>query len=217
MKRIFYLLILSLFVSVANSQEQKVAVTHYLFPEFTKGVILMKTGLKNEALLNFNSLTEEMIFENKGTKLALGQLEQVDTVYIQSRKFTPINGKFLELILHSSVDLYAEHKCSLVDPGTPAGYGGTSQTAATTTYSKLLSAGQAYDLKLPESIETNPSVVYYVKKNGELIRFLSVKQLSKIFEDKSDEFKKYTKDHRVTFNNQQSMIDLVRFLTSNQK
>ena len=215
MKRIFLLLILSLLVSLANSQEQKVAVTHYIFPEFTKGVILMKAGVKNEASLNYNSLTEEMIFENKGTKLALGQIELVDTVYILNRKFTPINGKFLELILHSSVDLYAEHKCKLVDPGTPAGYGGTSQTAATTTYSKLLSAGQAYDLKLPESIETDPSVVYWVKKDGELTRFLSVNQLSKIFKDKSDEFKKYTKEHRVSYNNEQSLIELVKFLCSN--
>lgn len=215
MKRIFSLLILSLFVSVVNSQEQKVAVTHYIFPEFTKGVILMKAGVKNEASLNYNSLTEEMIFENKGTKLALGQLEQIDTVYILKRKFIPLNGKFLELLLHSSADLFVEHKCKLVDPGTPAGYGGTSQTAATTTYSKLLSGGQAYDLKLPESIETNPSVVYWVKKDGELTRFLSVNQLSKIFKDKSDEFKKYTKEHRVSFNNQQSLIDFVRFLASN--
>jgi hypothetical protein len=215
MKQIYVLLILSLLVSVANSQEQKVAVTHYLFPQFTKGVILMKTGLKNEASLNFNSLTEEMIFENNGVKLALDKLDQVDTVYIAGRKFITVNGKFLELILHSSSDLFAEHKCKLNDPGTPAGYGGTSQTSATTTYSQILSGGQAYDLKLPESIETNPYVVYWIKKNGELIKFSSLNQLSKIFDEKSSDYKKYTKEHRVSFSNQQSLIDLVRFLGSN--
>jgi hypothetical protein len=215
MKQIYVLLILSLLVSVANSQEQKVAETHYLFPEFTKGVILMKTGLKNEALLNYNSLTEEMIFDNKGVKLAFGQLGQVDTVFILKRKFIPVNGKFMELILHSSTDLYAEHKCKLLDPGTPAGYGATSQTSATVTYSKLLIGVQAYDLKLPESIETDPYVVFWIKKNGELIKFSSLNQLSKIFDDKSTEYKKYTKEHRVSFNNQQSLIDLVRFLGSN--
>lgn len=215
MKQIYVLLILSLLVSVANSQEQKVAVTHYLFPQFTKGVILMKTGLKNEASLNFNSLTEEMIFENNGVKLALDKLDQVDTVYIAGRKFITVNGKFLELILHSSSDLFVEHKCKLNDPGTPAGYGGTSQTSATTTYSQILSGGQAYDLKLPESIETNPYVVYWIKKNGELIKFSSLNQLSKIFDEKSSDYKKYTKEHRVSFSNQQSLIDLVRFLGSN--
>jgi len=215
MKRIFYLLILSLLVSVANSQEQSISITHYLFPEFTKGVVLMKTGVKNEALLNFNSLTEEMIFENRGVKLALGQLEQIDTVYISGRKFFPLNGKFIELILHSTYDLYAEHKCKVKDPGKPSGYGGSSQTAATTTYSTFFSGSQVYEMKLPESFETNPYTFYWLKKDGELIKFVSMRQLSKIFEDKAGLFKKYTKEHHVSLDNQQSMIDLIRFLGLN--
>jgi len=215
MKRIFYLLILSLLVSAANSQEQSIGITHYLFPEFTKGVVLMKTGVKNEALLNFNSLTEEMIFENRGVKLALGQLEQIDTVYISGRKFFPLNGKFIELILHSTYDLYAEHKCKVKDPGKPSGYGGSSQTAATTTYSTFFSGSQVYDMKLPESVETNPYTFYWLKKDGELIKFISLRQLSKIFEDKSNLFKKFTKEHHVSLDDQQSIIDLIRFLGSN--
>jgi len=215
MKRIFYLLILSLLVSGANSQEQKLGITHYLFPEFTKGVVLMKTGVKNETLLNFNSLTEEMIFENRGIKLALGQLEQIDTVYINGHKFFPLNGKFVELILHSKYDLYAEHKCKVKDPGKPAGYGGSSQTSATTTYSTFFSGNQVYDMKLPESVETNPYTFYWLKKDGELIKVVSMRQLYKVFEDKSGLFKKFTKEQHVSFDDQQSIIDLIRFLGTN--
>lgn len=215
MKRVFYLLILSLLVSAANSQEQKLGITHYLFPEFTKGVVLMKTGVKNETLLNFNSLTEEMIFENRGIKLALGQLEQIDTVYINGHKFFPLNGKFVELILHSKYDLYAEHKCKVKDPGKPAGYGGSSQTSATTTYSTFFSGSQVYDMKLPESVETNPYTFYWLKKDGELIKVVSMRQLSKIFVDKTGPFKKFTKEQHVSFDDQQSIIDLIRFLGSN--
>jgi len=215
MKRIFYLLILSLLVSTANSQEQKLGITHYLFPEFTKGVVLMKTGVKNETLLNFNSLTEEMIFENRGIKLALGQLEQIDTVYINGHKFFPLNGKFVELILHSKYDLYAEHKCKVKDPGKPAGYGGSSQTSATTTYSTFFSGNQVYDMKLPESVETNPYTFYWLKKDGELIKVVSMRQLYKVFEDKSGLFRKFAKEQHVSFDDQQSIIDLIRFLGTN--
>jgi hypothetical protein len=44
-------------------------------------------------LLNYNSLTEEMIFENNGKKLAIGkgELELVDTVFIKDRKFVILN------------------------------------------------------------------------------------------------------------------------------
>jgi len=31
----------------------------------------MKSGIRNDALLNYNSLTEQMIFEKKGKKLAI--------------------------------------------------------------------------------------------------------------------------------------------------
>ena len=158
----------------------------------------MKTGVKNEPLLNFNSLTEEMIFENKGTKLAISNIEQIDTIYINGRKFFPLNGKFLELILHSKYDLYAEHKCSIKDPGKPAAYGGSSQTSATTTYSTFFSGSQVYDLKLPESYETKAYTFYWLKKNGELIKFVSLRQLSKVFGEKSIQFKKYTKEHDVS-------------------
>lgn len=218
MKRVFYLLIFSLLVSVGHSQEQKRNITHYLFPEFTKGVVLMKTGIKNETLLNFNSLTEEMIFENRGTKLAIDNLDQIDTIYIDRRKFFPFNGKFMELIYHSTYDLYAENKCNIKDPGKPSGYGGSSQTGAISSKSTFLSSlpgSQVYELKLPEWYETNPYIFYWVKKNGELSKFINLRQLSKVFPDKSSQFKKYVKENHVSYDNQESLIGLIRFLESN--
>jgi hypothetical protein len=36
-------------------------------------------------MINYNSITEEMIFEANGTKLALVNAEYVDTIYITRR------------------------------------------------------------------------------------------------------------------------------------
>jgi hypothetical protein len=215
MKRIFYLLIFCLLVNVSHSQVKILEVTHYLFPEFTKGVVLMKSGIKNEALLNYNSLTEEMIFDNKGIKLAVSQLEQVDTVYINGRKFFPLNNKFVELLYHSKYDLYTEHKCNLLDPGKPAAYGGTSQTSATTTYSSYFSGGQVYELKLPEGYETKPFTEYWLKKDGKLNKFISIRQLMKLFGEKGNMFKIYVKKNDVKYENQEGIVELIRFLETN--
>jgi hypothetical protein len=215
MKRIFYLLILSLLFSVGYSQEKQPNLTHYLFPEFTKGVVLMKTGVTTEALLNYNALTEEMIFENSGVRLAVAQMEKIDTIIISGRKFFPVNGKFFELLLHSKYDLYAEHKCNIKDPGKPSGYGGSSQTSATSTYSSYFSGGRVYDMKLPESVETNPFTICWIKKDGVLMKFISIRQLSKFFEEKSSKFKTYVKERKVTYDDQESLIGLIRFLSSN--
>jgi hypothetical protein len=209
------LLIFSLFVVTGQAQVKVTEVSHYLFPEFTKGIVLMKTGVKNEALLNYNSLTEEMIFDDRGKKLAMTQLDQIDTVYIDNHKFFIMNNKFIELVYNSKYALYAEHKCSLRDPGKPAAYGGTSQTSAATSYSSYLSGGQVYELKLPEGVETKPFIDYWIKKDGKATKFLSIRQLMKLFGDKEDLIKAYVKKYDLKYDDQKGLIDLIRYLEKN--
>ena len=62
MKRVFFFLIFNLSLSAAYSQSEVIEDYHYLFPEFTQGVVLMKSGTKNNALINYNLLTEETFF-----------------------------------------------------------------------------------------------------------------------------------------------------------
>jgi hypothetical protein len=214
MKRVAYLLIMSFLVVAGYSQVKVLELSHYLLPEFTQGIVLMKTGVKNEALLNYNSLTEEMIFDNKGTKLAIGQLEQVDSVFIKGRKFFLHNNKFVEIVYQSKYALYAEHKCSVKDPGKPAAYGGTSQTSATTSYSSYFSGGQVYELKLPEGFETRPFIDYWLKKDGDVNKFLSVRQMSKLFGEKENLCKAYLKKNDVKYENQESIVEMIKFLES---
>lgn len=215
MKRLVILLVIFFVFSVAYAQVKVVEVTHYLFPEFTKGVVLMKNGIKNETLLNYNSLTEEMIFENNGTKLAIGQPELVDTVFVKGRKFFLLNGKFVELINNSKYKLYAEHKCTIKDPGRPAAYGGTSQTSSATSYSSYFAGGQVYELKLPEGYETKPFVDYWLVKDGEVSKFLSIRQLAKLFNEKDNSFKEFVKKHDVKYTDQSGIIELIRYMEAN--
>jgi hypothetical protein len=217
MKRVIYLLIFGLSLTKSFSQANVMELSHYILPEFTKGIVLMKSGVKNEALLNYNLLTEEMIFENKGKKLAIGgsELELVDTVYIKDRKFVTLNNKFVELLYHSKCDLYSENKCSMKEPGKPSAYGGTSETTAATSYSSVYSGGIAYDLKLPDGYVTKPYSYYWLKKDGELNKFVNMRQLMKLYGDKEALFKAYVKKQDVKFNNQESIVQLVKYLETN--
>lgn len=177
------MIISGLIVSASYAQQNDMETSHYLFPEFTRGVILMKSGKRNDAVLNYNSLTEEMIFEKSGQKRAIGtnELLFVDTVFIEDRKFVVLNGKFVELAHHSTWDLFVEHKCKVEEAGKPAGYGGTSQTSAATSVSSLYSQGRVvYNLKLPDNYETKPYRVYWLKKNGEIYKFGSMRELKKL-------------------------------------
>jgi len=215
MKQIFLFLLAFSACQITLGQAKGLELTHYLFPEFSKGTVLMKNGMKNMTTLNYNSLTEEMIFENNGVKLALSQLEMIDTVFVNGLKFVPINNKFFEVVYQSKYTLFAEHKCNIKDPGKPAGYGGTSQTSATTSYSSYFSGGQVYELKLPEGFQTKPYENYWLRKNGALNKFISIRQLSKLFTEKEDLFKTYVKKQEVKYENRTSLIDLIKFLEAN--
>jgi len=212
MKTIILLLTLCLLAFSGQCQSHKVELSHYIFPEFVKGTVLMKSGVKNTTMLNYNSLTEEMIFDTNGKKLSISKLEEIDTVYIEDRKFFPLKDKFVELIYHNKFELYAVHKCSVIDPGKPAAYGGTSQTSSTTSYSSLSAGGQVYQLKLPDGYTTKPYTEYWLKRDGKLTMFVSLRQLSKLFSEKSDQFKKYVKENKVDYEDQDGIGELIKYM-----
>ncbi len=217
MKLLSYVLIYFLLIVPSFSQSKDMGPTHYLFPDFTKGVVLMKNGIKNEAPLNYNALTEEMLFENMGRRLAIAgkELDQVDSVFISGRKFVTLNNKFVELLYHSKCDLLAEHKCRLNSAGKPDGYGATSQTSATISYSSLSSNGTIYNLKLPEGYNTKPYTWFWLRRNNELNRFTSMRQLMKLYENKEDTFRNYAKTHKVNLEDLASVVQMIRYLEAN--
>lgn len=208
-------ILLILCTLTGSSQTNLKPITHYLFSEFNKGIVLMKNGTKNEALLNYNSLTEEMIFDNRGMKLALGQVDLIDTVSILNRKFIPYENSFLELVDHSKYALFVKHKCKIVDPGKPAGYGTTSQTSAITTYSKFFTNGRVYDMSLPEGVATQSSIEYFLLKDGVLEKFISIRQLEKLFPLQKSQMKVYLKKNDVSYEDQGSIITLLHYLEVN--
>lgn len=217
MKHIYCILISNLISISSYAQQEYVEITHYIFPEFTQGVVLMKNGIKNDALLNYNSLTEQMIFEKKDKKLAIAmnELGLIDTVFIKDRKFIAYNSVFVEFLSYSKWDLYIEHKCKIEEPGKSSGYGGTSRTTAIKSYSSFYSEGNSYKLKLPDDYKLNPYAHYWLKKNGKLNKFTSMRELKKLYKDKDDLFKTYLKKYRVKYDDQEGIIQLIEYLESN--
>ena len=214
MKRILVIFLLNLVLFSSFAQNRGVELSHYIFPEFKNGTVLMKSGQQHQALLNYNTLSEEMIFEDKGRKLAISkeEKEKVDTVFIEGRKFFVLNGRFAELIYRSEYELYAEYRCDVKYPGKPAGYGGTSETSSVSTYSGVYSGGVLYELKLPDDFKIKPYIIYWLKKDGVINKFVNLKQLNKIFSDRKDLIKEYISSNNPDFNDRESLIRLIRYL-----
>ena len=214
MKYIYLLLIFSISAVSLNSQSRSIELTHYLLPEFTPGTVIMKDRSINFATLNYNLLSEEMLFNQLGKILALGPeiVKNIDTVTIGERKFIVQNSKFVELLYSGKDELFAEYRCTLIMPGTPSAYGTTTQTAATKTYSSLNVGGILYELTLPDGYKTRPYINYWLKREGKLMKFINIKQLGNLYKTKTTEFKAYTKINKVDFKNPDSIAKLLKHI-----
>ncbi len=90
--RSIFILILFFIIGNSNGQHlnREVKLSHYAFEDFTPGMVKLKGGKTYSKLLNYNILTNEMIFENEGKFLAIANPENVDTVLMQHKNPPPV-------------------------------------------------------------------------------------------------------------------------------
>lgn len=210
------LLLLSSFLlqSLAFFAQQKVEVSHYLFPEFREGVVLMKDGRRNPAKLNYNAASEEMVFMQNKQILAISEpsLSQVDTVFFNDRKFVLHNMKFMEILHQGDFKLFAYYKCKVIPPGKPAGYGGTSQTSSVDSYSSWSMDGRVYELKLPDDFEVKPFNIYYLNDGAGWKEFKTMRQLKNHFKKSKKQLDQYLKEQKVDFDDAEAVRRLIYFM-----
>jgi hypothetical protein len=183
--------------------------THYVLPSFVTGSVKMKDGRTEIAKMDYNKLTQEMIFEKNGVMLALDSLEAIDTVTLESRVFVPHDKIFYEVLVKGPVSLFIDHKCNLLSAGNPSGYGGTSETGASRNLSSLTNSGRAYHLRLPSDYHVTDASMFWIRSKNEFYKANTASQIIKVFPEKSKEIKQFIKDKKL---NLKETIDLVTLI-----
>lgn len=214
-KKLFSGLTLLFMFCIQLNAQQENTQSNYVLPKFAEGYVMMKGGRTQQMLLNYNTVTEEMVFKRGETLLAIGkeELKEVEYVRIDDRTFVLVAGKFYELLYEGERSLYAEHKNIVIPPGNPAPYGGTSHVSSVDQYSGVSSTGSMYyKMYLPDGYKLKPSVSYFVKRGESFSRANSLNQLRRHYSDKREAFDKYTKENKVKFENILQMTQLAEFL-----
>lgn len=214
MKKLTLLLLCLVPVGVFAQFESVDKTQPYLFEEFDNAVVKMKTGDYNKALMNYNTVTEEMIFNQNDKMLALDKLETVDTVYLNNRVFVPVGKVFYEYACKGPIPLYIQHKNTLVPAGKPAAYGGTTQTSSVTSLSSLSGNGNIYKLKLPEEYETSNATLYWIRKDNKWEHFLNGSQLRGLLPERKEDIKNFVKEKRTDFKKIDDVVMLMRYLNA---
>lgn len=171
----------------------------------------MKTGLSYYAVLNYNTVTENMVWEQDGKLLDLSNMAAVDTIFLQTRKFVPVNEVFYEVLVNAPISLFIQHKSDLVPAGSPSGYGGISQTTSIKNFSSVSLKSGTFNLEIPSDYTINPSSVYWIRKSNTMFSFLNKRQFLKIFGGENDEIEKFIKQNRLKTENRDDLIKLVNY------
>ncbi len=212
MKKISLLLAIIVLDSLMlYSQAEPDTLAQYLFPAFHKNTVLLKNGTSYSLLLNYNKVTEKMVFMQKGSYFDLANLSTVDTVFLNGRKFIPNESYFLELLVSGSSAFFIRNKGELIAPPRPAGYGTTTQLTSSNLLSGISTPQGYYNFRLPEGYTVKPASSYWVKKENTLSRFGNESQLIKIFPGRESEIKNFIKTNRLRFIRQQDVVRIAEF------
>ncbi len=76
----------------------------------------------------------------------------------------------------------------------------------------MYSGGLLYNLKLPEGYIIKPYTNFWLKRDETLKKFVNLKQLRKLFKDKSELFDSFVKENDVTIEKIESIVSLISFL-----
>jgi len=189
------------------AQDDTSSVTsHFVFPEFIKGKVKMKNGMSEDAMLNYNMLTEEMIFEKDTERLALEKIENIDTIYIRSRRFIPHAKVFYEVLINDTVSLFVRHKRNILSSGSPAGYGTTTETGAAHSISHLVSSGNIYNLELSSDYHLTDASQFWITLHNSSFRISSERQILKLFPEISGELKQFIIQNNLNIKKQHDMV-----------
>ncbi|MBA4408072.1 MAG: hypothetical protein Q8S54_15980 [Bacteroidota bacterium] len=192
---IFFLFSIS--VDLAGQTNTANPYSQLLFPEFAKSTIMMKSGDTSSALLNYNTVDEEMIFDQQGIFRIVEHTEDIDTIYLHGGKFVPVGKAFYEVLVTGRISVYIQHKSRFTTKGTATAYGLTSQTNAPTRVTTVRAGNQVRNLELPDNVIVSPATVYWVKVKDEMHKFTTERQFLKIFPDYESPIKEFIKTNKL--------------------
>ena len=198
-------------ISIFPQDNSTASLPQYLYPEFSASNVKFKGGKSQTALLNYNMVTEKMVFKKDDKLMDMINIEMIDTIFIGKSKFVPVGDIFHEVLLVAPVSLFIQHKAKLLPAGQPAAYGGTSQTSSTQMTLGMSSESGYFNFKLPADYIVKIEQVYWVRKDNKMYSFENKNQFLKIFPDKTAEIDKYIKQNRIKIDNPNQLNKLIGY------
>lgn len=194
-----------LFTFTARSEE--IMTNGFVFPVYQQGKVYYKSTEVIGGLLNYETLTKQMLFKQNNQVLSLGYPEATDSVVLGNRVFVYSKMReFFEKIPLGKGDLYVENSMKQVSEGRAVAYGGYSQVSNAQSLNSIstLDGGQTQSfthLSENEKFKAVSETLFWVKKGDKFISVHSRKQVLKAFPEKKERIAEYIDHNKINFEN----------------
>jgi hypothetical protein len=211
------MLIMMINVNLSAQDNQEKVHPQFLFPAFSNATILKKDGTRAELKLNYNKVEERMVMEENGQYWYLKNIEYIDTIYLNNRKFFLNDNCFFEVIADGHIPVYLQSRAILTIPGSDIGYGIKNQNVEPVDFKRYAVSSGVVLIDLPPNTSVKSTSLLWVKRNNEMEKFTNKKQLINLLPEYSAELTKYFKQNRVDLKEHQDIVQLGTFIESLNK
>ena len=205
-KLVLFLVLLSFEATAQNEQEKP--LRQFLFPNFAEGTIQTKSGSTLDFILNYNMVDQHMISQQTNVYRVVKNIDDIDTILLQNRKFVPFEKVFYEVLVKGHVPFFLQNKSLMTSAGNSVGYGLKSQSVGPTDMKRFEMGSDVVSIDLPSDVIINSASVNWVKKNNEMEKFSNARQLIKIFPEYEKEIKEYIAKYKPDFKLRDDIIKL---------
>lgn len=184
-----------------------------LFNTFVDGVVLMKSKKVEKAPLNYNATHQSINFISAGKYYTLTGLEDVDTIYIQPKKFVPVKNDIYEVIsiFNKSTSLLASYTTHTRPLVATSDHNGTNKQVDNQVSNTVSDVYVSRNYKGNSSIELQRH--FWVKVGETLYKADTKAQIRKAFPTKSKgEIDNYINANNINLLVESNVISLMEFM-----
>lgn len=203
-------LLLIALISSLNLFAQKESA--YLLDNFIHGTVIMKNGAKVSASLNYDATNQNMMFIQNHEKMILTNLESIDTIYINGRKFFPIRDSFfLESRPLKNGTIYINWILKYKYQGQKGAYGQISHTINVETINTSHWTNNEYKNQSTDIYQLINENEYWILRNGKFVKCKNKKTLMKLFPEHNEEINAYIHKQNIDFSDAEEVLFLLDF------
>lgn len=189
----------------------------FLYPQFITGKVYFRNSTNATAMMNYNSLTDQMLFiDLNHDTLALKDEKTIKYITLDKDTFY-YNEGYIRLVASNSVVKVAERRVwKVADIRRIGSHDRPSKTFAVTTQRTLTDGfGRTYNLVLNEDLVLRKKSNYYFGDTYNHFVPSGKKNLLELFFKEQTSLAKYLKENKVNYDRRDDLEKIARFLEQN--